>query len=267
MDAGDWDRHIVHLRVSRLFLDLLDYLPADRLRTSYGIPKSSEYLDPELYAGTDDLPDLLHEAIWTIDFFRRLQGLDGTVRGGIESAGHPMLGTASFLETLPVFTYAPDISSTYTYAAIAGSLARHLEAYGQPDLAAVYKDSASRAWDAAEAGFSDLDAFYADAVAGLVAGGYSDSEGWPEIRIKLKEEAETLRVVAASSLYRTTGELRFRTAAEERLREQWDLYLEKSDAAWDYINSSETDSGIRKTLENLFKSETTLLLEAQETNT
>jgi endoglucanase len=267
MDAGDWDRHIVHLRVSRLFLDLLDYLPADRLRTSYGIPKSSEYLDPELYAGTDDLPDLLHEAIWTIDFFRRLQGPDGTVRGGIESAGHPLLGTASFLETLPVFTYAPDISSTYTYAAIAGSLARHLEAYGQPELAAVYMDSASRAWDAAEAGFSDLDAFYADAVAGLVARGYSDSEGWPEIRIKLKAEAETLRVAAASSLYRTTGELRFRTAAEERLRENWDLYLEKSDAAWDYMNSSETDQGIRKTLENLFKSETALLLEAQETNT
>jgi endoglucanase len=45
------------------------------------------------------------------------------------------------------------------------------------------------------------------------------------------------------------------------------LYLEKSDAAWDYINSSKTDSGIRNTLENLFKSETALLLEAQETNT
>jgi endoglucanase len=267
MDAGDWDRHIAHLRVSRLFLDLLDYLPADRLRTSYGIPKSSEFLDPELYAGTDDLPDLLHEAIWAIDFFRRLQGSDGTVRGGIESAGHPMLGTASFLETLPVFTYAPDISSTYTYAAIAGSLARHLETYGKPDLAAVYLGSAFRAWDAAEAGLSDMDAFYTDAVAGLVAGGYSNSEGWPEIRLKLKEEAETLRVVAASSLYRTTAELRFRTAAEERLRENWDLYLEKSDAAWDYITSSKTDSGIRKTLESLFKSETALLLEAQETNT
>ncbi|WP_420339121.1 glycoside hydrolase family 9 protein [Roseibium sp.] len=267
MDAGDWDRHIHHLRVSRLFLDMIDYLPEDSTNISLGIPKSSEVLDPELYAGTELLPDLLHEAIWTIDFYRRLQGTDGTVSGGIESAGHPLLGTPSFLESLPVFSYAPDINSTFNYAAAAGSLARHLENHGQRGLAAVYLESAQKAWDAAETGLSDIETFYHDALEALFASSEFDVEDWPQTKANLEKDASIYRTVAASALFRVTGEAGFRQAAEAGLRGEWNLFREKSDAAWDYINSPMTDSAIRQSLEALFRSEIALLLEVQETST
>ncbi|ESA32592.1 glycosyl hydrolase family 9 [Leptolyngbya sp. Heron Island J] len=84
MDAGDWDRRIQHLDVSRSFLELVelhgDYFEAVNL----DIPESN-----------NGLPDILDEALWGLDVFRRLQTEDGGIPGGIESAGHPIwLATA-----------------------------------------------------------------------------------------------------------------------------------------------------------------------------
>lgn len=267
MDAGDWDRHIVHLRVSRLFLDLADILPKESLNLPLGIPKSSEVLDRGLYAGTDDLPDILHEAIWNIDFYRRLQEPDGAVRGGIESAGHPVPGSVSYLEGLDVFAYSPDISSTYSYAALAAGLSRVLSTYNHQDLASTYLKSARDAWAAAETGFADIDRFYADVKQRLFEAGVSNAADWPRLRTGLEIEASDLRTVAASALYRTTGEDAFRRTAEKELGKDWGLYLEKSDAAWDYIQSEQIDPAIGQSLEELFKTEIALLLRAQETNT
>ena len=76
-DAGDWDRRIQHLLASRLLLELFELFPDYFERFDLNIP------------GSNDLPDLIREALWDIDFYKRLQTKEGGVRGGIESAGAP----------------------------------------------------------------------------------------------------------------------------------------------------------------------------------
>ncbi|GMA76867.1 hypothetical protein GCM10025880_32840 [Methylorubrum aminovorans] len=85
MDAGDWDRRIQHVDVASLLLELFEGLPPHLRNADFGLPRSSEVLDDPVYAATDALPNLLHEPIWLLDFFRRLQAPHGGVSGGIES--------------------------------------------------------------------------------------------------------------------------------------------------------------------------------------
>ena len=92
----------------------------------------------------DTIPDVLHEALWTLDMFRRLQNADGGVSGGIETESHPHFGDGSWGESLRVFTYVADAWTTYEYAAAAAKMAGALEGY-DADLAATYRSSALRA--------------------------------------------------------------------------------------------------------------------------
>ena len=66
MDAGDWDDSTYeHIPIYYWLLDLgYEKLPAASRNISFGLPKSREVLDPHLYAGTDMLPDPVHQAIW-----------------------------------------------------------------------------------------------------------------------------------------------------------------------------------------------------------
>jgi len=138
MDAGDWDRRIQHLKASLLLLELAELFPNYFAPLSLNLPESK-----------NGLPDMVNEALWGIDFFRRLQLPDGGVRGGIESSEHPRRGEASFQESLTVMTYAPDILASYMYAGAAARAARWLEPRF-PQRAAVYRESALRAMNWAE---------------------------------------------------------------------------------------------------------------------
>jgi len=138
MDAGDWDRRVQHLRASLLLLELAELFPDYFASLSLNIPESG-----------NGLPDIVNEALWSIDFFRRLQLPEGGVRGGIESAEHPRRGEASFQESLTVMTYAPDLLASYMYAGTAARAARWLAARF-PERAAVYRESALRAMNWAE---------------------------------------------------------------------------------------------------------------------
>lgn len=137
-DAGDWDRRIQHLAVPRALFELHNLFPSHFQSVSLNIPESN-----------NQLPDLLDEALWSIDFFRRLQTEDGGIRGGIESAEHPNYGEASWQESLTVMAYVPDVWSSYLYAGVAARAAYTLAAYDS-QMAATYQDSALRAMDYAE---------------------------------------------------------------------------------------------------------------------
>ena len=73
-------------------------------------------MDLGIPKGSEDLPDIINEALWGIDFFKRMQMPDGAIRGGIESESHPKYGEASWQESWPVMAYAPDPWSSYLYA-------------------------------------------------------------------------------------------------------------------------------------------------------
>jgi endoglucanase len=142
-DAGDWDRRIQHLLASRLLLELFELFPGYFARFDLNIP------------GSKDLPDLIREALWDIDFYGRLQTEEGGVRGGIESEAHPRYGEASWQQSQIVMAYAPDVWSTYQYAA---SAARAAFVLGHRDtqLSRTYLESAARAMDWAEEALKNM---------------------------------------------------------------------------------------------------------------
>lgn len=137
-DAGDWDRRIQHVEVSRQLLELAELFPAYFDRVSLNIPESK-----------NGLPDVINEALWTLDFFRRMQTEDGGIRGGIQSQRDPRLGETSWQESYRVYAYAPDMWSSYLYAGTAARAANALKSR-DPKLAQTYQESALRAMAYAE---------------------------------------------------------------------------------------------------------------------
>lgn len=137
-DAGDWDRRIQHVEVSRLLLELAELFPQYFDRINLNLPESN-----------NNLPDLIDEALWNVDFFTRLQSPDGGVRGGIQSEIDPRYGEGSWQESAPILAYAPDPWSSYLHAG-AAARAAHLLKTRDPKRAARYRDSALRAMAYAE---------------------------------------------------------------------------------------------------------------------
>jgi endoglucanase len=248
MDAGDWDRRIDHIDVSYLLLDVYDSAPDVWRASPLGIPKSSEHLDRELYADIDDLPDILHEAIWTLDFFRRLQLPDGSVRGGIESSAHPLLGEPSFLEHLTIYAYAPDHISSYRYAGGAARLAGTLDRLGKTRLAEVYRKSALAAWQAAEKINTNQETYYAEAKSIAESSGAFASAPWDVRARRLEQDAFQHRTAAAAALFRLTGEDEYRTVFEAAWAGKMELHGYTADGAWEYLRA--THASANKELQN-----------------
>ena len=138
MDAGDWDRRIQHLIVSRYLIELAELFPEYFDGLSLNIPESK-----------DGLPDVVSEALFNLDCYRRMQTPEGGIRGGIESSEHPRHGEGSWQESLDVIAYAPGVWSSHVYAGVAAQAA-HLLEKRRPRLAAEYRRSAVRAMEWAE---------------------------------------------------------------------------------------------------------------------
>nr|WP_047576527.1 glycoside hydrolase family 9 protein [Methylobacterium sp. ZNC0032] len=268
MDAGDWDRRSQHLEVSYALMDLNEHAGPKAQSLALGLPKSSEVLDPKLYAGTDDLPDLLQEAIWNVDFFRRMQLPDGRVRGGIESASHPVLGEPSFLESQRVFVYAPDHVSGYRYAAAAAKLARILGSLQKPELAKLYRDSALAAWTAAEAGLADPDKFYAAALETMRKTNAVEFREWAARKAELQTAARVVRTAAAASLYRLTGEQPYRAVFEKAWTEGVDV-ASQGDGPWEYLQlpADRADRAIQYSIRQAFAQAADYILRPHATAT
>lgn len=227
-DAGDWDRRIQHLEIARLLLDLEGLFPAFFEKMDLNIPK-----------GNDGLPDILNEALWGIDFFKRMQLSNGAIRGGIESESHPKYGEASWQETWSVMAYAPDPWSSYLYAA-AAARAAHVLSKRSPSLAAGYAESARSAMNWAERELKN------------------------GTRAVYPYQVKDARNLAAAELFRLTG-----------AKEWHDLFLlttafksgdaplathmsyDQGEAAWVYYNTDQThaDAAIKRNCKNAILAE------------
>jgi endoglucanase len=107
-DAADFDRRAQHLESVNDLLFIAETQPNLVKSTKLNLPESK-----------NNIPDLIDEALWGLDFFKALQRADGAVSGGIESSEHPKTGETSWTESLDVFAYAPDAWSSYKFAASA----------------------------------------------------------------------------------------------------------------------------------------------------
>jgi endoglucanase len=137
-DAGDWDRRIQHVEASQNLLELAELFPTFIAKTALNLPESE-----------NKTPDLIDEALWNLDFYRRLQTQDGGIRGGIQSINDPKRGEMSWQESGEVYAYAPDPWASYIYAAGAAQLAQWLKPQN-PEQSKIYQTSALRAMAYAE---------------------------------------------------------------------------------------------------------------------
>lgn len=173
-DAGDWDRRIQHLDATRQLLELWELFPRFRAWTGWNIPESG-----------DNIPDLLNEAWWGLEVYRRMQTPDGGIRGGIEQTEHPRFGEMGHQDSLDSLAYAPDPWSSDLYAATAARFSRAMQPYS-PRVASLYRASAVR------------------------AAAWADAE-----RVRLKDRKLPHQVIDAQNLssielFRLTGEARWR---------------------------------------------------------
>ena len=227
-DAGDWDRRAPHLRISLLLLELYEMFPQYFAALKLDLPPTQP-----------GLPDILQEALWGIDLFSRLQGPDGSVRGGIESAAHTRHGEASWQESQVVMAYAPDMWSSFIYAGTAARAAAVLSPINRP-LATRYRASAEAAMRWAEREYAR------------------------HTYRKLPHPVQDARNLAALELFRLTGqaswhELFLATTAfrdgNQRLA-RWQQY-EQSDASFLYLRLNKgTDPGIRRNMEAAWRATT-----------
>jgi endoglucanase len=224
MDAGDWDRRIQHLIVSRYLLDLADLFPDTFAQIGLNIPESK-----------GGLPDVVSEALFNLDCYRRMQTADGGIRGGIESSQHPREGEGSWQESLTVLAYAPGVWSSHWYAGVAARAAYWLQSRA-PERAAVYRDSALRAMEYAEKHWADLG----------------------EIKPRTDSVAD-LRNLAAIELFRLTGDERLhqlflKTTAFRDPKADLFVWQKHSqgDAAWIYarLNEKTIDQTIQTNCRN-----------------
>lgn len=137
-DAADWDRRIQHLSPTRLHLELCELFPGYVAKLALTIPESG-----------NGIPDMVNEALWNLDCYRRMQTPEGGVRGGIEATGHPVAGDTSWLESQTIMAYAPGMWATHVYASVAARAAIVLRKVS-PERSAVYCESAGRAMRWAE---------------------------------------------------------------------------------------------------------------------
>ncbi len=222
-DAGDWIRRTQHLDAANMIIELYEMFPDYFRQLQLNIPR-----------GNQPLPDILREALWSIDFFKRLQTSKGGIRGGIESAGHPRFGEASWQESQAVSAYAPDCWSSFTYGGAAARAARLLKS-GYPDLSSAYRASAAIAFEWAESEFKKLRP--------------------SEYPYQFTDSYN----LAAAELYRLTGDKKYHDAFVKTtvfIKEGANIYKHKShdqgDAAWVYINTvgNEVDKKIKTNCQN-----------------
>ena len=137
-DAGDWNpRRVSHMATTLAQLELVELYPAYFNALKLNIP-------PE-----EGVPDILTEARFEVDCFRRLQRADGGMPYGLESDGDPMPGEISWLSGQHVYVAAANIRDSWFYATVAGRLAKVLKPF-KPVEAEAYLQSARRAFAWAE---------------------------------------------------------------------------------------------------------------------
>ena len=211
MDAGDWDRRIQHLVITRLFLELYEMQP-DFCQTQFlNIPESD-----------NGIPDVVDEALWVLDLWVRLQKDSGAVGGGIESAAHPIRGDVSWTESIPIFAYGPDFWSTHQFVAASAKAAAIIHPFDSA-RSKVYHDAALRGMEWAEKSFN--------------------AELSKDNPLANSDGVRDARNLAAIELYRLTGNEKWHEIFKEhsvlKSRDSAIGTGSQRDAIWVYLNLPE----------------------------
>lgn len=224
-DAGDWDGYYSHFRVPRELMLVYEMAPEKFQDGELNIPES------QIVNGYDtEMPDLLDESVWLVDYFKNNIGPTGGIFG---SRVQPDISTSSdlsnaeehkakgfnfkkcldevdgyrsFLDCRTWIVHGEDPRDSYSYASIAAQYAYNLyltedqtgEDYSE--IRKEYLESAASAYDWAETNASEDD---------------WNSAGGSHNRGTMK----SAKLAAATWLFKATGEERYHKYATENLSE------------------------------------------------
>jgi endoglucanase len=204
-DAGDWDREDWHPEVSFNLLLVYELAPKNFRDGDLNIPESG-----------NGIPDIVDEAKWGVDYYKRIQRADGGISCGLFETLWPRPGETSWTDSMNWYMYAEDPKMSYRYASIASRLAWCLQMAGKPRLAPEYIASARKAYT------------------------------WAEKNTRPGDEAKVRddRVNAAAALFRATGEAAYQEAFKKDLQvttpttwlSVWAKYDQKW-GAWTYVTT------------------------------
>lgn len=193
-DAGDWDRRIQHTdAVYEMALIIEMFKTARGLQLN--LPESGRpYADPAVKSrkgpndqgdGATVLPDLIHEALWGISLWRRTQGRDGSIIGGVEYSLDGIAGSVSWNPIQRTFAYGPEEWAAYRFVMGAAKLGHVIASVcGDKVLGAALVAEAVAAWDWAEQ---------------QVAAGSANGDALAGAKI------DSARIRASGVLYRASG--------------------------------------------------------------
>ncbi|WP_170425999.1 glycoside hydrolase family 9 protein [Ruegeria arenilitoris] len=159
-DAGDWDRRIQHMDVVFHMADIIETFEHTR-SISLNLPESKKpFADPAVAARKNDqdlgdgktvLPDLIHEALWGASLWRRTQGDDGSIIGGVEYSSSGIVGSVSWNPVQTTYAYGAEDWAAYRFAFGAAKLGHVIKTVcGDAVLGDAIVDEAVRAWHWAE---------------------------------------------------------------------------------------------------------------------
>ncbi len=134
-DAGDFDRRPYHFEVVDALLSVYLLFPENFSDNQLDLPESG-----------NGIPDIVDEAAWGVDVWRRAQNAAGGVGCWLEATSHP-LDPDPTTDTQPYYLALPTRESTVQYCAYAAKLARVYRKCGRDDLAELFYASAARAWN------------------------------------------------------------------------------------------------------------------------
>ena len=136
-DAADWDRRPMHMGIVGDLAAVYLLKPNNFCDGQLDLPESG-----------NGIPDILDEALWGLEHLRSAQQPDGGVGTWIETTRHPGPDSGSSADDrMTYYLSCATRNSSLEYAAYAAELALALKQAGVEKRAAVYCDSAKRAWD------------------------------------------------------------------------------------------------------------------------
>ncbi len=134
-DAGDFDRRTYHFLVVDALLAAYLLAPENFPDNQLDLPESG-----------NGIPDIIDEAAWGVDVWRRAQNEKGGVGCWLEATSHPE-NPDPVKDVQRYYLALPTRESSLHYAAHAARLARAYRKCGAADQAKLFYESARRAWD------------------------------------------------------------------------------------------------------------------------
>lgn len=133
-DAGDFDRRTYHFQIIEDLTSVYLMFPENFSDGQLDLPESG-----------NGIPDILDEAAWGADVWRRAQNAAGGVGCWLEAVSHPQR-TNPFNDPPRYYLALPTRESSLEYAAYAAKLAFALKRAGALEKARLFHDSAARAF-------------------------------------------------------------------------------------------------------------------------